>query len=159
MRRTPRLLEDISEPQGNDPSLISTEDDLGAHREVVHETEPKSEAVTVPETVEVEIGPAVRDLGRVIEQNTGQERIDVPAVFPLEQERMEIAQAIDAQAANGMRAAECRHQIKRNLIAFRGSSAGNMRAEHDRACARDDRDVLLEIEVPAVERVPLQIAI
>jgi hypothetical protein len=47
--------------------------------------------------VEVEIGPAVRDLGRVIEQNTGQERIDVPAVFPLEQERMEIAQAIDAQ--------------------------------------------------------------
>ena len=118
---------------------------------------PEAESVVTFELANLaELGT---DRAGVVEKRAGHEFVDSPAILRLQQERASVAKTERPKAAEGVRAAQRRLQVERHGVALRSVARRYPRPKRNRARVMHERDELPEIDVPAIERELIEIAI
>src|SRR5918995_2991869 len=93
--------------------------------------EAEPESVVLLQVVDPEILATERHLAGVVEEGHVEARPDLEAVFALEQDRVRSAEAVFAEAAHRVVAAEIRLQVERNLVAVADVGCRGERAQCD----------------------------
>src|SRR5687768_8512815 len=88
---------------------------IHAKHNTVIGVEPEPEAVVGFEFLQIEIAATLRHLARVIEERPVQATPDHPPILGLRENRVRTAEAVFAEAAQGIVPAERRHEIERHL--------------------------------------------
>src|SRR4051812_46112753 len=108
-------------------AIATPEAGVDAKDDRVVGVETKAKAVVSFEILEIQIRSGVGDLAGVVEERAVEAAPDLVAVFALREDRVRSAEAIFAEAAQRVVAAERRHQVERHHLA----RAGRRRREEE----------------------------
>src|SRR5687768_18102610 len=152
-------LEDIVEPEDEVRAAAAAECRLDTEEHAVRVSEAEAEAVVGLEIAQVQILDARRDLACVVEDRAVNGREDLPAVFGLQQQRVVVAKTKAVKAAKVVGSAE-RPLVKegdtRTIVCL---GHRDQSAQREDAPVSQQRDVLLQIDLGALERVGVAIQV
>src|SRR4030095_7340627 len=108
-----RRFENAAEDDINMLAIAAPEAGVDAKDDRFVGVEAESETVVLLEILEAQIGPAVGHLAGVVEERAVEAAPDFPAVLRLREHRVRSAEAVLAEAAQRVVAAQRRHRIER----------------------------------------------
>src|SRR5687767_9042077 len=158
-RQRVNALKDIVEPEDEVRSAAAAERRLDTEEHAVGAPKAEAEAVVGLEIAEIQILDARRDLAGVVEDRPVNGREDLPAVFGLQQQRVLVAEAEAVKAAEVVRSAERPLVVERDSRTLVGVGHRDQPAQREYPPVSQQRDVLLQIDLGALERVGIAVQI
>src|SRR5688572_14710612 len=154
-----RVLEDMAEPQDEVGARGAAERTLDAEEDPIDRAESEADADVGLQIVQIDILETWGDLAGVVEDRAVHGGEDLPAVFRLEQEHVAVTESKVSEAAKIIGAAERSLEIERDFGPRVRIGRRDQRVQRHNTTVAQQRDVLLQVHVDAVEREPAAAAV
>src|SRR4030095_6135415 len=109
----------LENPAKNDVqmlAILTPEAGIHAKHDTLVGVEAEPEAVVAFQILEIQIGAAVADFPRIVEERAVEAAPDLPAILHLSQNRVRSPESVLSKSAQRIVPTECRHEVERHDV-------------------------------------------